>query len=113
MLIYPLEKPLALFVYLGYQLTFALGNYLVRCETLLFVDNRRLAQLDMAKQVAYLLGMGSAWLGYQIFAEEFGIVDKVAQVTLLHWPLLAIEVIIIICLLYAFRSSGNQATRPA
>ena len=112
-LIYPLEKPLALFVYLGYQLTFALGNYLVRCETLLFVDNRRLAQLDMAKQVAYLLGMGSAWLGYQIFAEEFGIVDKVAQVTLLHWPLLAIEVIIIICLLYAFRSSGNQATRPA
>ena len=90
-----------------------MGSYLVRCETLLFVDNRRLAQLDMAKQVAYLMGMGSAWLCYQIFAEEFDIIDKVAQVTMLHWPLLAIEVIIIICLLYAFRTPRNQAARTA
>lgn len=100
---YPLDKPIALFVYLGYQFTFALGNYLVRCETLLFVNNQRLAQLDVAKQIAYLVGMGSSWIGYQILAEKFEITSKVAQVTALHWPLLGIEVIIIICLTYAFR----------
>ena len=111
-LMYPLGKPIALFVYLGYQFTFALGNYLVRCETLLFVDNRRLGQLDMAKQVAYLVGMGSSWLGYQIFATQFNMVDKVKQVTMLHWPLLVIEVIIIFCLIFAFRSSRKRDTHP-
>ena len=95
-LIYPIDKPIALFIYLGYQFTFALGNYLVRCETLLFVDNRRLARLDVAKQIAYLVGMGSSWIGYQILAEKFEITRKIAQVTALHWPLLGIEVIIII-----------------
>ena len=108
----PLGKPVALFVYLGYQFTFALGNYLVRCETLLFVDNRRLGQLDMAKQVAYLVGMGSSWLGYQIFATQFNMTDKVKQVTMLHWPLLVIEVIIIFCLIFAFRSSRKRDTHP-
>ncbi len=112
-LIYPFGEPVALFVYLGYQFTFALGNYLVRCETLLFVDNRRLGQLDMAKQVAYLVGMGSSWLGYQIFATQFNMVDKVKQVTMLHWPLLVIEVIIIFCLTCAFRSSRKRDRRPA
>ena len=41
-LILPLELPLALFVYIGYQLTFSLGNYLVRCETLLMVSIEQL-----------------------------------------------------------------------
>lgn len=104
-LLYPLEKPLALFVYLGYQFTFALGSYLVRCETLLFVDNKRLTQLDIAKQTAYLVGMGVSWLAYQVFESYFQIIDKTTQVTTIHWPLLAIEILIIFCLTRAFQRS--------
>jgi len=104
-LILPLEKPLALFIYLGYQFTFALGSYLVRCETLLFVDQQRLTQLDIAKQVAYLVGMGASWVAYQILATTFEISSKVVQVTTLHWPLLGIEIAIIVCLICAFRTA--------
>ncbi len=104
-LLYPLEKPLALFIYLGYQFTFALGSYLVRCETLLFVDNKRLTQLDIAKQTAYLVGMGASWLAYQVFESHFQIIDKTTQVTAIHWPLLAIEILIIFCLTRAFQRS--------
>ncbi len=104
-LLYPLEKPLALFIYLGYQFTFALGSYLVRCETLLFVDNKRLTQLDIAKQTAYLVGMGASWLAYQVFESHFQMIDKAAQVTAIHWPLLAIEILIIFCLIRAFQRS--------
>ena len=104
-LLYPLEKPLALFIYLGYQFTFALGSYLVRCETLLFIDNKRLTQLDIAKQTAYLVGMGASWLAYQVFESHFQIIDKTTQGPAIHWPLLAIEILIIFCLTRAFQRS--------
>ena len=60
-LILPIEVPLALFVYIGYQITFSLGNYLVRCETLLMGAVDQLRRLDVAKQAGYLLGMAVAW----------------------------------------------------
>ena len=63
-LILPIELPLALFVYIGYQITFSLGNYLVRCETLLMGSVEQLRQLDIAKQTGYLLGMATAWAMY-------------------------------------------------
>ncbi len=106
-LLYPIEQPLALFVYFGYQFTFALGSYLVRCETLLFVENKRLTQLDVAKQTAYLVGMGASWLAYQFFESQFQIIDKTAQVTAIHWPLLIIEILIIFCLTLAFKRSAS------
>lgn len=109
-LLYPIEQPLALFIYLGYQFTFALGSYLVRCETLLFVDNKRLTQLDIAKQVAYLVGMGASWLTYQIFETQFQIIGKAAQVTAIHWPLLGIGIIIVFCLTRAFQTSNQLKT---
>lgn len=109
-LLYPIEQPLALFIYLGYQFTFALGSYLVRCETLLFVDNKRLTQLDIAKQVAYLVGMGASWLTYQIFETQFQIIGKAAQVTAIHWPLLGIGIIIVFCLTRAFQTSNQLET---
>ena len=105
-LLYPIEKPLALFIYLGYQFTFALGSYLVRCETLLFVDNKRLTQLDIAKQTAYLVGMAVSWLAYQIFETQFQIIDKATQVSAIHWPLLLVEIMIIFCLTLAFQRSA-------
>lgn len=101
-LVYPIERPLALFVYLGYQVTFALGSYLVRCETLLVVEQRRLTQLDVAKQIAYLLGMGSSWLGYLLIETELGLTTKASQVVIIHWPLLAVQGGVIACLYIAF-----------
>ena len=56
-LVLPIALPLALFVYIGYQITFSLGSYLVRCETLLMGSVEQLRQLDIAKQAGYLLGM--------------------------------------------------------
>ena len=111
-LIYPLERPLALFVYLGYQVTFALGSYLVRCETLLVVDQYRLTQLDVAKQLAYLVGMGASWAGYLVIEAELGLTGKAAQVVAIHWPLMAVEIAVIACLTLAFSQAGRQSLRP-
>ncbi len=101
-LIYPIEQPLALFIYLGYQVTFALGSYLVRCETLLVVEQRRLTQLDVTKQIAYLIGMGASWAAYLMMENHFAVVDKAAQVVAIHGPLLVVEAAVIACLVLAF-----------
>ena len=101
-LIYPIEQPLALFIYLGYQVTFALGSYLVRCETLLVVEQRRLTQLDVTKQIAYLIGMGASWAAYLVMENHFAVVDKAAQVVAIHGPLLVVEAAVIACLVLAF-----------
>lgn len=106
-LIYPIEQPLALFIYLGYQITFALGSYLVRCETLLVVEQRRLTQLDVTKQIAYLIGMGASWAAYLVMEKHFAVVDKAAQVVAIHGPLLMVEVAVIVCLVLAFSRAGS------
>ena len=109
-LIYPIEQPLALFIYLGYQITFALGSYLVRCETLLVVEQRRLTQLDVTKQIAYLIGMGASWAAYLLMANHFAVVDKAAQVVAIHGPLVVVEVAVIACLVLAFsRGVGTES----
>ena len=107
-LIYPIEQPLALFIYLGYQVTFALGSYLVRCETLLVVEQRRLTQLDVTKQIAYLIGMGASWAAYLMMENHFAVVDKAAQVVAIHGPLLVVEAAVIACLVLAFGRAGSR-----
>ena len=107
-LIYPIEQPLALFIYLGYQVTFALGSYLVRCETLLVVQQRRLTQLDVTKQIAYLIGMGASWGAYLVMENHFAVVDKAAQVVAIHGPLLVVEAAVIACLVLAFSRAGSR-----
>ena len=107
-LIYPIEQPLALFIYLGYQVTFALGSYLVRCETLLVVEQRRLTQLDVTKQIAYLIGMGASWAAYLMMENHLAVVDKAAQVVAIHGPLLVVEAAVIACLVLAFSRAGSR-----
>jgi putative membrane protein len=112
-LVLPLDLTLALFIYIGYQITFALGGYLVRCETLLMVSIDQLRKLDMAKQVGYLLGMAVAWAAYTGLAAFAGIQDRAAQVIALHWPLLVIEAAVIAALLLAFnREELRSASAP-
>jgi len=101
-LILPIEVPLALFVYIGYQITFSLGNYLVRCETLLMVAVDQLRRLDVAKQAGYLLGMAVAWALYAGLERWAGLTSEAAQVVSLHWLLLGVEVSVLIALWQAF-----------
>ena len=56
---------IALFVYIGYQITFMFGSYLVRGETLLIKKDRLLTFIDVAKQFGYLLGLGASFLFYK------------------------------------------------
>ena len=101
-LILPIEVPLALFVYIGYQITFSLGNYLVRCETLLMVAVDQLRRLDVAKQAGYLLGMAVAWALYTGLERLADLTSEAAQVVSLHWLLLGVEVSVLIALWQAF-----------
>ena len=101
-LILPIALPLALFVYIGYQITFSLGNYLVRCETLLMGSVEQLRQLDIAKQAGYLLGMAAAWAIYTGLEHWLMVSEETAQVVSLHWVLWALEVIVLISLWRAF-----------
>ena len=101
-LILPIEVPLALFVYIGYQITFSLGNYLVRCETLLMVAVDQLRRLDVAKQAGYVLGMAVAWALYAGLERWAGLTSEATQVVSLHWLLLGVEVSVLIALWQAF-----------
>ena len=101
-LVLPIALPLALFVYIGYQITFSLGNYLVRCETLLMGSVEQLRQLDIAKQAGYLLGMASAWAVYTGLEHWLMVSDETAQVVLLHRVLWGLEVLVLGALWRAF-----------
>ena len=101
-LVLPIALPLALFVYIGYQITFSLGNYLVRCETLLMGSVEQLRQLDIAKQAGYLLGMAAAWAIYTGLEHWLMVSEETAQVVSLHWVLWGLEVLVLFALCGAF-----------
>ncbi len=92
----------ALLMYIGYQITFVFGSYLIRAETLLLKTDTLLTKLDTAKQLGYLLGMGVSYLFYKV-VKTYGIESNQEQVYDLHFLLLAIEVIVIILILKSFR----------
>jgi putative membrane protein len=111
-LLFPLELALALFIYIGYQVTFSLGNYLVRCETLLMVSVEQLRKLDVAKQAGYLLGMGGAWAVYAGLEHFAAIDDRVEQVVSLHWVLAVVEVAVVVALWRAFNRDQLALSAP-
>ncbi len=84
----------ALLLYIGYQVTFVFGSYLIRAETLLLQTDTLLTKLDTAKQLGYLLGMGIAYILYKLFT-HYGIENAQDQVYDLHYLLIGIEVLVI------------------
>ncbi len=100
-LISPYTYQTALLVYIGYQLTFVFGAYLVRAETLIVSTSELLTTLDTMKQLGYLVGMGSSYLFYKIL-EQYHIIDNQDKIYNLHYLLIAIELIIIILILKSF-----------
>lgn len=111
-ILFPVETPLALFVYVGYQITFSLGNYLVRCETLLMVNASQLARLDVAKQLGYIIGMGAAWIFYTGLETLAGVANRIEQVVALHYVLIGIELLVLLALWRAFRVSELRSDAP-
>ena len=96
----------ALLLYIGYQMTFLFGNYLIRAETLLLQTDTLLTKLDTAKQLGYLLGMGLAYTIYKLFS-YYGIKETQEQVYDLHFLLIAIEIVVIALIFKSFKKSDK------
>jgi len=92
----------ALLLYVGYQVTFLFGSYLIRAETLLLKTDTLLTKLDTAKQLGYLAGMGMAYLIYKVFA-HYGIENPQDQVYDLHFLLIGIELVVIVLIFKSFK----------
>lgn len=92
----------ALLLYIGYQLTFVFGSYLIRAETLLLQTDVLLTKLDTAKQLGYLLGMGLSYVFYNTLT-YYGINKNQDQVYGLHFLLIAVEVLVIVLIWKSFK----------
>ena len=103
-LINPYTYQTALLVYIGYQITFIFGSYLVRAETLLLETDWLLTRLDTAKQLGYLFGMAFSYLFYRIIA-HYGIQSNQDQVYDLHYLLLFVEIAVMILIVKSFKKS--------
>ena len=92
----------ALAVYLGYQLTFIFGSYLVRMETITLKRAVLLSFVDVMKQKGYLLGLVISYIFYKIL-DYMGVSDKQTQVYDLHYILLVLEIVIIFLVYNSFK----------
>ncbi len=105
-LIFSYSYQTALLIYIGYQITFVFGSYLVRAETLVFKEDHVLTKIDMAKQIGYLVGMAVSYAFYKA-VEYFELSsDKQEQVYYIHFLLVAIELIVITLLWKAFNDKS-------
>ena len=103
-LIFSFSYQIAFTVYIGYQLTFIFGSYLVRGETLLLKKEKILTLVDISKQCGYLAGLGTSFLFYKILEYYFNINENQNQVFLIHYILLTIELLVIIFLIKSFKN---------
>ena|SRR3989338_3081846 len=92
----------ALIIYAAYQLSFIFGGYLVRAETHFARHARVMGWIDVAKQQGSLAGLALSY-GFYKLIEHYGITKATEQVYDLHFVLFALEGMIIIALLRAFR----------
>jgi len=92
----------ALLLYIGYQVTFMFGSYLIRAETLLLQTDTLLTTLDTAKQLGYLSGMAVSYIIYKAFI-HYGIKNPQDQVYDLHFLLIGLELLVIVLILKSFK----------
>lgn len=95
----------ALLIYTLYQLGFIFGDYLGRTETLIFKKRFYLSKLDRNKQIGYLLGLGIAFIFYNVL-DFMQITQKEAQVYAIHFLLLLLQFIVFFTLFYAFKKGS-------
>ena len=104
-LIFKYNYQTALLIYIGYQITFIFGSYLVRVETLVINDNNILTKIDMAKQIGYLIGMGTSYITYKLLEKIYYIEDGKEQVYLIHFLLIFIEFLVLFFLINSFKKT--------
>jgi len=104
-LIFSYSYTTALFVYMGYQITFVFGSYLVRAETLFLKRSAILGFVDIAKQKGYLSGMLLSFLFYKAL-EYLNITQNKIQVYDIHFLLLVVETLIIYFLIKSFKDKN-------
>ena len=104
-LIFKYNYQTALLIYIGYQITFIFGSYLVRVETLVINDNNILTKIDMAKQIGYLIGMGTSYITYKLLEKIYYIEDAKEQVYLIHFLLIFIELLVVFFLIKSFKKT--------
>ncbi len=92
----------ALLVYIGYQFTFIFGGYLVRAETLVAQDKELLGKIDINKQLGYLIGLGASFLFYKSLEYGFEISEAKKQISILHYFLVSLQMLIILVLANSF-----------
>ena len=109
-LLFSYSHQTALMIYIGYQLSFVFGSYLVRAETLALKKDKILTFVDVAKQAGYLIGLAISFLFYKVLEYRFGIIDNQLQVYNLHYLLVVVEVLIIYLLVKSF--SKVKANQP-
>lgn len=95
----------ALLVYIGYQLTFMFGSYLLRAETVFLKKTKNFSFIDVAKQKGYLIGLLLSFCFYKILEIVFNITDKQIQVYDIHFLLILNQFLV---LFFLFRSFKNR-----
>ena len=95
---------IAISIYVGYQITFMFGNYLVRMETIALKKTAILSFTDVAKQKGYLFGMVISY-GFYKLLEYLHVTDKKVQVYDLHVGLFLLQIVILYFVFRAFKSS--------
>ncbi len=88
----------ALLIYVGYQLTFLFGSYLVRAETIFLNQTKTLSDIDSFKQIGSIIGMGTSYLFYKYYDG----LSNIEQVYNIHYPLLAVQIAVIFFVLKSF-----------
>ena len=101
-LTFSLNPLIASIVYIGYQITFFFGSYLVRCETLLLESKKFLSKVDIFKQLGYLMGLAISYVIYKWLDYYLLITENDLQVYSMHYALLANQLITILTLYYSF-----------
>lgn len=107
-LIFSYSYTTALLVYIGYQVTFTFGSYLVRAETVLLKKAKILTFLDVAKQKGYLAGMAISFIFYKLLEYLFDISNNQIQVYNMHFLLFIMELFTIYILIKAFNNKKCQ-----
>jgi len=102
-LVFSYSYTTALVVYVGYQVTFVFGSYLVRAETLFLKYKKAIELVDVVKQKGYLVGMLLSYGFYQILEHFFEITDNQIQVYFIHYLLIVSQVLIIWMLFASFK----------
>ena len=96
-----------LMIYVMYQISFVLGGYLVRAETLLISSTSLIASLDRIKQYGYLTGLALAYGFYRLLS-MLHITQPWDQMYALHIVLLPLEGMILSAVVWSFGADRSR-----